>query len=214
MKGKVTSYSLQPSGPYSPWTSLGKNTGVGSLSLLQGIFPTQESNPGLPHCKWILYQLSHKGSPRILEWVAYLFSSGSSRPRNWTGVSCIAGSFSTSWATRESPREFLMARNWNSLSNKVNHDSIGLKNYSKHRVNISASILVNDWINSREGPVLTYRRILINRSRKNEGNRKLPLEHHSNNYSSQGPLMNARISQQKFRGEIECWCNLKISPPK
>ena len=43
--------------------SLGQNTGVGSLSLLQGIFPTQGSNPGLPHCRWILYQLSHKGSP-------------------------------------------------------------------------------------------------------------------------------------------------------
>ena len=55
-----------------------KNTGVGSLSLLQGIFLTQESNWGLLHCKWILYQLSHKGSPRILEWVAYPFSRGSS----------------------------------------------------------------------------------------------------------------------------------------
>ena len=44
---------------------------MGSLSLLQGIFPTQGSNPGLPHCGQILYQLSHKGSPRILEWVAY-----------------------------------------------------------------------------------------------------------------------------------------------
>ena len=54
-----------------PWNSLGQNTGVGSLSLLQGIFPTQESNPGLPHCRKILYQLSHKGSPRILAWVAY-----------------------------------------------------------------------------------------------------------------------------------------------
>ena len=49
---------------------LGLNTGVGSLSLLQGIFPTQESNPGLSHCRWILYQLSHEGSPKILEWVA------------------------------------------------------------------------------------------------------------------------------------------------
>ena len=68
----------------------------GSLSLLQGIFPTQGSNPGLPHCGWILYQLSHRGSPRILEWVAYLFSSGSSQPRNRTGVSCIAGGFFTS----------------------------------------------------------------------------------------------------------------------
>ena len=40
-----------------------QNTGVGSLSLLQGIFPTQGSNPGLPHCRQTLYQLSHKGSP-------------------------------------------------------------------------------------------------------------------------------------------------------
>ena len=43
--------------------SPGQNTGVGSLSLLQGIFPTQGSNPGLPHCRRILYQLSHQGSP-------------------------------------------------------------------------------------------------------------------------------------------------------
>ena len=78
-----------------------KNTGVGSLSLLQGIFPTQGSNPGLPHCGQILYQLSHKGSPRILEWVDYPFSRGSSRPRNQTRVSCIAGRFFTNWAMRE-----------------------------------------------------------------------------------------------------------------
>ena len=45
---------------YSPWNSPGQNTGVGSLSLLQGIFPTQGSNPGLPHCRQILYQLSHR----------------------------------------------------------------------------------------------------------------------------------------------------------
>ena len=57
---------------------LGQNTGVGSLSLLLEIFPTQGSNLGLLHCRWILYQLSHKGSPRILEWVVYSFSSGSS----------------------------------------------------------------------------------------------------------------------------------------
>ena len=63
----------------SATSTLGQNTGVGSCSLLQGISPTQGLNPGLPHCRWILYQLSHKGSPRILEWVAYPFSSGSSR---------------------------------------------------------------------------------------------------------------------------------------
>ena len=50
--------------------SPGKNTGVGCRALLQGIFPTQGLNPGLPHCRRILYHLSHQGSPRILEWVA------------------------------------------------------------------------------------------------------------------------------------------------
>ena len=69
-------------GLYTPWNSPGQNMGVGSPSLLQGIFPTQGLNPGLPHCRRILYQMSHKGSPRILEWVAYPFSSRSSQPRN------------------------------------------------------------------------------------------------------------------------------------
>ena len=59
----VMSNSLWPHGLYSPWNSLGQNTGAGSHSLLQGIFPTQGSNPGLPHCRWILYQLSHQESP-------------------------------------------------------------------------------------------------------------------------------------------------------
>ena len=70
---------------YSPWNSSGQNTGVGSLSLLHGIFLTQGSNPGLPHCRHILYQLSYKGSPRTLESVAYPFPSRSSQPRNRTG---------------------------------------------------------------------------------------------------------------------------------
>ena len=97
----VVSNSLWPHGLYSPWNSIDQNTGIGNLSLLQRIFPTQGSNPGFPHCRQILYQLSHKGSPRTLEWVAYPFSRGSSRPRNWTGVSHIAGRFFTNWAIRE-----------------------------------------------------------------------------------------------------------------
>ena len=103
---------------YSPWNSPGRNSGVDSLSLLQGIFPTQGSNAGLPHHRQILYQLNHQGSPvdkvkiaqscltlcgpvdytvhgilqaRILEWVAFLFSRESSQPRDRTQVSCIAG---------------------------------------------------------------------------------------------------------------------------
>ena len=55
-----------------------KNTGVDSLSLFHGSFLTQESNQVLLHCRQVLHQLNHKGSPRVLEWVAYLFSSGSS----------------------------------------------------------------------------------------------------------------------------------------
>ena len=148
---------------YSPWNSPGQNTGVGSLSLLRGIFATPGRNTGLPHYRRILYQVSLKGSPRILEWVAYSFSwgpswiepgsptlqadslppeltkkkwkwnalshvwlfatpwtvihgilqarilewvafpfsRGSSQPRDWTQVSHIAGGFFTSWATRE-----------------------------------------------------------------------------------------------------------------
>ena len=69
----VVSDSLRPHGLYSPWKSPGQNIEVGSLSLLRGIFPTQGSNPGLLHCRQILYQLSHKGNPRILEWVAHPF---------------------------------------------------------------------------------------------------------------------------------------------
>ena len=64
----------------SPWNSLGQNTGVANFFHLQGIFPTWGLNPGLPGCRQILYQLSRQGSPRILEWVAYAFSNGSSDP--------------------------------------------------------------------------------------------------------------------------------------
>ena len=57
------SMDYSPTGSSVHGDSPGKNTRVGCHALLQGIFPTQGSNPGLPHCKWILYQLSHKGSP-------------------------------------------------------------------------------------------------------------------------------------------------------
>ena len=67
--------------------SPGKNTGVGCHALLQGIFPTQGLNPGPLHCRQILYHMSHQGSLRILEWVDYHFSRGSSWP-------CIAGRLS------------------------------------------------------------------------------------------------------------------------
>ena len=95
--------------------TLGQNTGVGSLSLLQGIFqPRDRTQVSCIGCRLILYQLSHKGSPRIMEWVAYPVSRGSTWLRNWTGVSCIASGFFTNWAIREqnevSPDYFHLGR--------------------------------------------------------------------------------------------------------
>ena len=66
----VTPMDCSPPGSSVHEDSPGKNTAVGGHALLQRIFPTQGSNPGLPHCRQILYQLSPQGSPRILEWVA------------------------------------------------------------------------------------------------------------------------------------------------
>ena len=109
-----------------PWGSLGKNMGVGCHAPIQGIFPTQGSNPGLPYCRQILHR-QPPGKPwkwkllnrvqlfvtpvdytvhgilqaRILEWVAFPFSRGSSQPRDRTQVSRIAGRFFINWAIRE-----------------------------------------------------------------------------------------------------------------
>ena len=85
----VVSDSLWPHGLHSQWNSPGQNTGVGSLSLFQGIFPTPGLNPGILHCRQILYQLSHKESPRVLQWVAYPCSRRSSWPRNRTRVPAL-----------------------------------------------------------------------------------------------------------------------------
>ena len=80
----VVSDSLPPYGLYSPWNSPGQNTGVGSLSLLQGIFSTQGLNPGLPHCRQIFYQLSHKGSPKVtLNWSLIESSISTKRKRKF-----------------------------------------------------------------------------------------------------------------------------------
>ena len=92
-------YSLPGSSVHGD--SPGKNTGVDCHALLQRVLPTGGSNPGLPCCRWILYHLSHQGSPRILEWVAHPFSRGSLRPKSWTGVPCITGRFFPSWAATE-----------------------------------------------------------------------------------------------------------------
>ena len=83
----------------SLWHSPGKNTGVGSYFLLQGIVPTQRSNPGLVHCRSLPSE--PPGKSKNTEWVAYPFSRGSSWPSDQTGVSCIAWDSLLSWATRE-----------------------------------------------------------------------------------------------------------------
>ena len=72
--------SWQFHGLYSPWNSPGQNTGVGSCSLLQGVFPTQGQNPGLLHCRQILYHLSHQGSP-YYKWRAYKKQSSTFRQK-------------------------------------------------------------------------------------------------------------------------------------
>ena len=97
----VLSDSLQPHGLLParllcPWNSLGKNTAVGCCAFLQETFPNPGIKSSSPAFRQILCYLSHLGSPRILEWVAYPFSRGSSQPRNQTRVSCIAGGYFTS----------------------------------------------------------------------------------------------------------------------
>ena len=74
MSDSLWPHGLQPATPLCPWDSPGRNTGVGCHTLLQGIFPTQGSKPGLPHWRQILYRLSHQGSlssgdsHRMLDW--------------------------------------------------------------------------------------------------------------------------------------------------
>ena len=94
---------------------------------LPGDFPIQGLSPALPHCRWILYHLSHQGSPRILAWVTYLFSRGTSLARNWTGVSCLAmvKRLPAMWETRvqslgwEDPLEKGMATHSSILAWKI-----------------------------------------------------------------------------------------------
>ena len=103
----VMSNSLRSHGLYSPWNSVGQNTGVGSLSLFQDIFTTQKSNWGLLHCRQILYQLSNQESPkRVLEWLDIFFFRGFSWPKYQTQVSCSTGRFFTKWATREAAEDW------------------------------------------------------------------------------------------------------------
>ena len=99
------SNSLRPHGLYSSWNPPGQNTGVPSLSLCQGKFPTQGLNPGLQHCRWILYQLSHQGSPRILQWVAFPSPGDPPSPGIEPVSLALAGRFSTTGLQGKSQKQ-------------------------------------------------------------------------------------------------------------
>ena len=106
--------TLQPLGLTSP----GQNTGVVSLSLLQGIIPTQGSNPTLQEDS---LPAEPQGKPKKVEWVAYSFSSRSFQPRNQTRVSCITGRFFlpielSGWPIVSQIHRFRIIRSWESQS--------------------------------------------------------------------------------------------------
>ena len=82
----VVSDSSRPHGLYSRWNSPGQNTGVGSLSCLQGIFTTQTSNPGLLHCRRILYQLSYEGKATLCNSSVQLLSHVCLFATPWTAA--------------------------------------------------------------------------------------------------------------------------------
>ena len=114
---------------------------MGSLSLLQGIFPTKGSN------LVDLYRLSHQGSLRILGWVAYPFSRGSSWPRNRTRVSCITGRLFTNWATREaqSHKYYCSFSDFSLLGSELGWLTVGAQNI----VDIKAELLMGMWLWAR-----------------------------------------------------------------
>ena len=179
---------------YSPWNSPGQNTRVGSRSLLQGIFPTQGLNPGLPHCRRILHQLSHQGSPRILEWVAYPFSNGSSQPRNWTRVSCIAGGFFTNWATSERSK---VAQSCPTLCDPMD---CNLPGSSVHGI-FQATVL--EWV------AISFSR---GSSRPRDQTRVSRIvDRHFTIWATREVLerreQNSNVNSEKFKGEFKCICN-------
>ena len=83
--------TLWPHGLYSPWNSPGQNTGVSRLSLLQGIFPTQESNPGLLPCKQIFYQLSYPGYFGVINILKIVILSKVVNVYRLSGLSQLSG---------------------------------------------------------------------------------------------------------------------------
>ena len=94
----VVSDSLRPHGLYSPWNSLGQNTGVGSLPGISRDLPKPGIKPGLLHCRRILYQLSHKGSKRKQTDPLHSFRDSSVPPLIIHGWKCLFCSSTIVWS--------------------------------------------------------------------------------------------------------------------
>ena len=125
----------------------GQNTRVGSCSLLQGIFPTQGLSPGIPHCRQILYRLSHQGSPRNVEWVAYPFSSISSWHRNWSRVSffwSIAGRFFT---IKKKKSKHTTTEKWQ-IKQREQEKKTGIKEWEGSQKTINKMAIVISYLSS------------------------------------------------------------------
>ena len=119
----VVSDSLRPPGLYSPWNSPGQNTGVGSLSLLQGIFPTQGSNPGLLDCRQILYCLSHQGRGKA---VSRLVNSADGHHQGPRSTLPSSASCSSLW------RVSLMTQDGGLSSEQLMHTTVSEPEKRKH----------------------------------------------------------------------------------
>ena len=138
--------SLWPHRLYSPWNSPGHNTGVGDLSLLQGL---ELRSPALQVDS---LPAEPQGSPRIQQWVAYPFSSRSSWLRNEPGSLAFAGRFFTNWAIREAQqsKEKRMKRNEDSLTgfwDNIKHTNIGAWEEEKVLEKIFEDIIVENFCN-------------------------------------------------------------------
>ena len=103
---------FQPHGLYSPWNSPGQNTGMESHSFLQGIFPTQGLNPGLPHCKEILYQLSHQGNSKYILSPPCGMWDLSSLTRDQTRPPALEAQSLNHWTAREVSNTYSEGKTW------------------------------------------------------------------------------------------------------
>ena len=112
----VVSSSLRSYGLYSPWNSPGQNTGVGPLSLLQGIFHKSWVEPRSPTLQVDSWPAEPQGKPKNTGMVAYTFSSRSFWPRNRRGISWIAGGFFTNWTIREAQPHMALLNTKNRIS--------------------------------------------------------------------------------------------------